>query len=94
MTTTDTATGRTESADAASSSARTTTIEQDPAAASPGRTRSTEELKALVADAQQRFGERDADPDEVLAWAAKTFGKKLAVAWVLTRLSLAASTTS
>ncbi|MCT2020056.1 phosphoadenylyl-sulfate reductase [Kocuria marina] len=79
MTTTDTA-GNSGAVDAASSSARTTTIEQDPAAASPGRTRSVEELKALVEEAQQRFGLRDADPDEVLAWAAETFGKKLAVA--------------
>ena len=46
----------------------------------PGRTRSTEELKALVEEARERFGERDADPDEVLAWAAETFGPRLAVA--------------
>ena len=46
---------------------------------SPGRTRSTEELKALVEDARERFGERDADPDEVLAWAAETFGQKLSL---------------
>ncbi|MFJ4760630.1 phosphoadenylyl-sulfate reductase [Kocuria marina] len=78
MTRTDTA-GNSGAADAPSS-AHTTTIEQDPAAASPGRTRSVEELKALVEEAQQRFGLRDADPDEVLAWAAETFGKKLAVA--------------
>ena len=47
---------------------------------SPGRTRSAEEIKALVEEARERFGERDADPDEVLAWAAETFGPRLAVA--------------
>ena len=47
---------------------------------SPGRTRSTEELKALVEEARERFGARDADPDEVLEWAAETFGPRLAVA--------------
>lgn len=46
----------------------------------PGRTRSEEELKALVAEAAELFGERGADTEAVLDWAARTFGAKLAVA--------------
>lgn len=55
----------------------TTTTPEDRA---PARVRSEEELKALVAEATELFGERDADPDAVLDWAARTFGKRLAVA--------------
>ncbi len=50
----------------------------------PGRTRTPEELQALVADAQTRFGARDASGEElaaeVSAWAGATFGDALAVA--------------
>ena len=46
----------------------------------PGREHTVEELKVLVEEAQQRFGTRGADTDEVLAWAAERFGQRLAVA--------------
>ncbi len=44
----------------------------------PGRTRTADELRALADEASVRFGEASAD--EVLAWAADTFGTALAVA--------------
>jgi phosphoadenosine phosphosulfate reductase len=50
----------------------------EPAPHGPGRRRSTEELKALAEEAALRFA--DADPAEVVAWAAETFGDSLAVA--------------
>ena len=50
------------------------------AASAPRRERSEAELKALVEEANELFGERDADTQELLAWAGRTFGKSLAVA--------------
>lgn len=50
------------------------------AASAPQRTRSEAELKALVEEANELFGERNADTQELLAWAGRTFGKSLAVA--------------
>jgi phosphoadenosine phosphosulfate reductase len=44
----------------------------------PTRTRTTEELHALVVEASVRFA--DADADTVVAWAVETFGRRLAVA--------------
>ena len=44
----------------------------------PGRRRSEAELEALARDASARFA--DATADEVLAWAAETFGDALVVA--------------
>ena len=49
-----------------------------PPAHGPGRVRSTEELRRLAEDASERFAEATAD--EVLAWAAATFGTNLVVA--------------
>ena len=50
----------------------------------PGRRRTADELQALVAEAQERFGPRDAAGEdlaaEVSAWAGATFGDALAVA--------------
>ena len=50
------------------------------AASAPQRTRSEAELKALVEEANELFGQRNADTQELLAWAGRTFGKSLAVA--------------
>lgn len=44
----------------------------------PGRTRTREQLRALAAEGAARF--RDATAEEVVAWAAETFGPALAVA--------------
>ncbi len=44
----------------------------------PGRVRTREELKALAEDAAVRLA--DASADEIAAWAAETFGARLAVA--------------
>lgn len=44
----------------------------------PGRTRGTEELRALATEGSRRFA--DASAEEVVAWAADTFGPALAVA--------------
>lgn len=57
-----------------------TLIENPPPIAphGPGRRRTTAELKALAAEASARFA--DATPEEVMAWAAQTFGDALAVA--------------
>ena len=49
-----------------------------PTAHGPGRVRDADELKALADDAAIRFA--DAGADEVLAWAAETFGLNLVVA--------------
>ncbi len=49
-----------------------------PAPHGPGRRRTASELEAIVRDASARFA--DASADEVLAWAAETFGDSLAVA--------------
>ncbi|WP_232549904.1 phosphoadenylyl-sulfate reductase [Propioniciclava soli] len=49
-----------------------------PAPHGPGRVRSAAELEALAREASERFA--DATADEVLAWAAETFGRNLAVA--------------
>lgn len=49
-----------------------------PPAHGPGRVRTADELKAIAEEASVRFA--DASADEVLAWAAETFGKNLVVA--------------
>lgn len=49
-----------------------------PPAHGPGRTRSTDELRDLAMSAAARFA--DATADEVLAWAAETFGSRIVVA--------------
>ena len=49
-----------------------------PPAHGPGRVRTAHELRALADDAAVRFA--DAGADEVLAWAAKTFGRNVVVA--------------
>lgn len=54
----------------------TTTIA--PASHGPGRVRTADELRRLAEDASERFA--DATADEVLAWAAATFGTNLVVA--------------
>ena len=53
----------------------------------PGRTRTTDELRALAEEGARRFDDRglygprkDVDPAEVLAWAGEHFGDALAVA--------------
>lgn len=50
------------------------------AASATRRNRSEPELKALIQEANKLFGERNADTQQLLAWAGKTFGKSLAVA--------------
>ena len=50
------------------------------AASAPQRARSETQLKALVEEANELFGQRNADTQELLAWAGRTFGKSLAVA--------------
>lgn len=49
-----------------------------PPAHGPGRVRTADELKAIAEEASVRFA--DATADEVLAWAAETFGRNLVVA--------------
>ncbi len=49
-----------------------------PPAHGPGRVRTADELRAIAEEAAVRFA--DATPDEVLAWAAETFGRHLVVA--------------
>lgn len=46
----------------------------------PRRRRSTEELKALVADFESRHADVEPDAEAVAAWAARTFPESLAVA--------------
>lgn len=49
-----------------------------PAPHGPGRRRTAGELEAIALEASRRFAQADAD--DVLAWAAVTFGDSLAVA--------------
>lgn len=49
-----------------------------PAPHGPGRVRSAEELRTIAEEASVRFA--DATADEVLAWAARTFGDNIVVA--------------
>jgi phosphoadenosine phosphosulfate reductase len=46
----------------------------------PRRRRSTEELKALVADFESRHADVEPDAEAIAAWAARTFPESLAVA--------------
>lgn len=50
----------------------------DPADIGPGRERTTAELQALAEEAAERFA--GASAEEVLTWAAETFGNRIAVA--------------
>ena len=50
----------------------------DPADLGPGRVRSEAELKEVAEAAAEELA--DASTDEILAWAAETFGNRLAVA--------------
>ncbi|MBK8460031.1 MAG: phosphoadenylyl-sulfate reductase [Micropruina sp.] len=56
----------------------TTMAPVEPAPHGPGRHRSAEELKALAEAASVQFA--DASAEEVVTWAAETFGDSLAVA--------------